>query len=74
MERKKISEITKLKFQNANLSLQVLQLQANQIIANRDKILREEFKRLKCNFEEWKLDEQIWELFKIDKKSIGEIP
>ena len=74
MERKKISEITKLKIQNANLSLQVLQMQANQIIANRDKVLKEEFKRLKCNFEEWKLDEQTWELFKTDKKSVGQIP
>lgn len=67
MERKPINELTKLKLQNANLSLQILQMQANQIMAERDRVLKEEFERLECNPEEWKLDERTWELFNAEK-------
>ena len=67
MERRPIDQLTKLKLQNANLSLQILQMQANQIMAERDRVLKEEFERLECNPEEWKLDERTWELFKLEK-------
>ena len=68
MGRKKISEIAELKLKNCNLSLQILQMQANQIVSERDKILLAEFKRLKCNPKEWQLDERSWELFKTEDK------
>lgn len=64
IKRRKLSEIAKLKIQNCNLSLQILQQQVNQIMVERDKILSFEFKRLRCKFGEWLLDEQTWELFK----------
>jgi len=71
MERKPINELTKLKVQNANLSLQILQMQANQIVAERDKVLLAEFHRLRCTFDDWQLDEATWELI-IKKKNEGD--
>ena len=67
MERKQIDELTKLKLQNSNLSLQILQMQANQIMAERDRLLKEEFESLECNPAEWKLDERTWELLEVGK-------
>jgi hypothetical protein len=64
MERKKISEVAELKIKNCNLSLQILQMHANQIVAERDKVLTQEFQRLDCSLEEWRLDEVTWELVK----------
>ena len=64
MERKKISEIAELKTKNCNLSLQILQIQANEIMNARDKILLDEFERLDCKPDEWQLDQRTWELVK----------
>jgi hypothetical protein len=69
MEAKKLTEIAKLKIQNFNLSLQILQMQSNRIISERDRILSSEFKRLKCKPGEWLLNEQ-WELIKRPDKNI----
>lgn len=66
MERKKISEIVELKIKNCNLSLQILQIQANQLITERNRILAEEFARLGCKPEDWRLDEQTWELIPLN--------
>lgn len=68
MEKKKVSEIIELKIKNFNLSLQILQMQANQIVAERDRILLVEFKRLKCKPEEWQLNTNTWEFFKKEVK------
>jgi len=68
MERKKISEVAELKIKNYSLSLQILQMQANQVMAERDRVLLAEFERLKYKPEEWQLDERTWELFKKEPK------
>lgn len=61
-KRVKISEVVELKIKNCNLSLQILQMQANQIMAERDRALLGEFSRLEFNPGEWQLDEKTWEL------------
>jgi hypothetical protein len=58
MESKPISEIVSVKLENANLKLQLLQIQANQIISSREETIQEEFKRLKCDPKKWQLDER----------------
>ena len=64
METKPLSEITRLKLININLSLKILQLQANQLLLERDSILLEELKNLGCNPEEWMVNDQTWEVVK----------
>ena len=62
--KKKLSEIAVLKIKNINLSLQILHMQINQLVEERDRILLLEFKRLKCQPDKWRLDERTWELIK----------
>jgi len=62
--RKKLSEIVVLKLQNAGLSIQLLQMQAGQVMSERDKVLNEELQRLDCNTLEWRLDQNTWEFIK----------
>jgi len=65
MEQKRISEIAELKIKNANLSLEILQMQANHIMVERERVLQEEFIRLECNPEEWKLDQRTLQLINV---------
>jgi len=70
MDKKKLSEVVELKIKNINLSLKILQMQADQLVAERDRILSMELKRLKCQPDEWRLDERTWELIKWPESGI----
>ena len=58
MESKPISEIARLKLENANLKLQLLQVQYQQITQEKMRVIEEEHKLLECPPEEWQFDER----------------
>ena len=73
MESKPISELTKLKIENCNLKLSLLQIQYQQMVVEKMAVIEEEVKRLKCKPEEWDLDERNGILIKKPEKIKGEI-
>ena len=60
--KKEMSEITKLKLANCNLGLNNLQLQANNILKAKERIVLEEFGRLGLKLGEWLVDEKTMEI------------
>lgn len=63
-ESKPISKIAKLKIENCNLKLSLLQIQHQQIGIEKMQIIDAEFKRLKCKANEWNFDERNGVLIK----------
>lgn len=70
MESKPISEIAKLKLENVNLKLQLLQVQYQQITQEKMRVIEDEHKLLECPPEEWQFDERNGMLIKKSNKEV----
>lgn len=68
MDSKPLSEMAKLKLENINLKLQLLQVQYQQINQEKMRVIEEEHKLLECPPEEWQFDERNGILIKKEVK------
>lgn len=72
MEYKKISELALLKIQNCNLRLRILELQAQQLISERDSLIKTELSKLGCSHpEDWRVNDITGEVTYVGPNTKG---
>lgn len=68
MESKSLRIYAKLKIENYNLRIQILQIQAQELLIEKMKVIEAECKWFKCEPDQWQLDERNGVLIKKPEK------